>query len=306
MHLRIRVPGSTSNLGPGFDCLGLALELELTVEVWTTARGLQIETGGPEKAHIPVHSANLVYASLSRVLRRSGQPNLGIRLRIDGDIPMSRGLGSSGAAILAGVLAGHLLANEAAPDLDAVLRDAMEIEGHPDNVAPALLGGLVASADDGERVRAVRLPFPNDLDALLVIPDHEVSTEAARLLLPHSVPLRDVVFNLSRLGLLIGGLCNGDVGLLRTAMQDRLHQEHRLALVPGLAAALQVLLDEPACLGVALSGSGPTLLAFVRGAAADAAGKRAVVALRQQGVAASVRRVRPQLSGARWERLQSA
>jgi homoserine kinase len=306
VHLRIRVPGSTSNLGPGFDCLGLALELDLAVEVWTVPQGLQIETGGLEKAHIPVHSANLVYASMSRVLRRAGKPNLGVRLRIESDIPMSRGLGSSGAAILAGVLAGHLLASETPPDPDIVLRDAVEIEGHPDNVAPALLGGLVASALDGERVRAVRLPFPADLDVLLVIPDHEVSTEAARLILPHSVPLPEVVFNLSHLALLIGSLCNNEMGLLRVAMQDHLHQKHRLPMVPGLAQALEALLAEPACVGTALSGSGPTLLAFTQGAGADDAGDRAANVLRQHGISARVRRVRPQLSGARWERLQSA
>lgn len=305
MHLRIRVPGSTSNLGPGFDCLGMALDLELAVEVWTIPAGLQIEAGGSERAHVPVHSANLVYASLCRVLRRAGKPNLGVRLRIDNDIPMSRGLGSSGAAILAGVVAGHLLASDAPPDPQAVLRDAVEIEGHPDNVAPALLGGLVASALDGEQVHAIRLPLPADLDVLLVVPDYEVSTEAARLLLPHSVPLADAVFNLSRLGLFLGSLCSSELGLLRHSMQDRLHQAHRLPMVPGLAAALDALLADPNCAGAALSGSGPTLVAFWRGAGSEA-GRTAVEALQRQGVRAEVRRARPQPSGARWERLQSA
>jgi homoserine kinase len=242
---------------------------------------------------------------MCRVLRRAGQPHLGVRLRIDNDIPVARGLGSSGAAIVAGVLAGHLLTNHADPDPEAVLREAVEIEGHPDNVAPALLGGLVASARDGDSVCTVRLPLPGDLDVVLVVPEPEASTEAARRLLPRRVSLEDAVFNLSRLALLVGSLCGGDHLQLRRGMQDRLHQPHRLAMVPGLAAALEALLGEPGCLGAALSGSGPTLLALWHGAGPEA-GRSAVQALAAAGVAAAVRRVRPQLEGARWERLQSA
>jgi homoserine kinase len=301
VQVRVRVPASTSNLGPGFDCLGLALDLHLVVEAETTDGGLEIATTGasPERTRA---GDNLVYACLSRGLRRAGRSEPGLRIAITSEIPVARGLGSSAAAILGGLLAGHLLAHDDAPDPDAVLRDAVEIEGHPDNVAPALLGGLVATARDTDRVHAVRLPFPAELGVVLVVPDVEVPTDRARAILPASVSLADAVFGLSRLALLLGGLASGDLQVLGEGMRDRLHQERRLALVPGLAPALAALGSEPGCVGACLSGSGPTLLAFVREAGAEA-GRAAVEVLRQHGVAAHVRRVRPSRNGATWERL---
>lgn len=305
MQLRIRVPASTSNLGPGFDCLGLALDLHLTVDAHLAADGLAIETSGPYTTGIATDAGNLVYAALERVLRRAGKPIPPLALRVHNDIPLERGLGSSGAAVLAGVLAGHLLAFESPPDPSAVLRDATEIEGHPDNVAPALLGGCVASAVETERVHAVRLPTPADLLLLLVIPDHTVATAAARARLPRTISFQDATFDLARLALLIGALCGGETALLRTAMQDRLHEPYRLDLVPGLAAALAALRAEPAVLGAALSGSGPTLLACVRhNDRAPAAA--AIEALRSQGIAATAKIVRPSLNGATWERSSRA
>jgi len=306
MLVRVCVPASTSNLGPGFDCLGLALDLHLILEASAAGDGLRIEATGPEAAQIPVDSTNLVYASLSRVLRSAGKPSRGLSLRVTSDIPLGRGLGSSGAAILAGIVAGHLLAGQAEPDRDTVLREAFEIEGHPDNVAASLLGGLVACALEGDRVLSVRLPFPADLIVLLVVPEYQVATEAARLLLPRTVPLADAVFDLSHLALLIGGLCRDDLELLRAAMQDRLHQEHRLGLVPGLGAALAALREERGCLAAAVSGAGPTLFALRRDAGSDA-GAAAVDELRRHGVRAQARVLRPDLRGATWERLaQSA
>ena len=301
MELRVRVPASTSNLGPGFDCLGLALDLHLTVEARVGGHELEIEAAGSNAAGIATDATNLVYAALERVLRRSGKAIPPLVLRVHNDIPLERGLGSSGAAALAGVLAGHLLAQDAAPDPQAILLEASEIEGHPDNVAPALLGGLVASAFEGDRVHAVRLPLPTDLVFLLVIPDRGVATSASRARLPHSVPFADAVFDLGRLALLIGALSSGRTELLRTAMQDRLHEPYRLDLVPGLAAALAALRADPAVHGAALSGSGPTLLACVSGEAHSPAAA-AVDALQRAGVTASTRILRPCAKGATWER----
>ena len=302
MELRVRVPASTSNLGPGFDCLGLALDLHLTVDVQVGGDGLEIETAGAHAAGIATNAGNLVYATLERVLRRAGKPIPPLVLRVHNDIPLERGLGSSGAAILAGVLAGHLLASESAPDPQVVLRDATEIEGHPDNVAPALLGGFVASVVEGERVHAVRLPTPADLVLLLVIPDRTVATSIARARLPGSILFRDATFDLAHLALLVGALCGGDTTLLRIAMQDRLHEPYRLDLVPGLATALAALRAEPAVFGAALSGSGPTLLACVRDNDRTPA-VAAIEALQAQGVASTARIARPSLNGATWERL---
>ena len=302
MELRVRIPASTSNLGPGFDCLGLALDFHLTVDAQIGGDGLEIETAGAHATGIATDAGNLVYAALERVLRRAGKPIPPLVLRVHNDIPLERGLGSSGAAVLAGVLAGHLLAYEPAPDPQAVLRDASEIEGHPDNVAPSLLGGFVASVVEGERVHAVRLPTPADWMLLLVIPDRTVATSAARRRLPPMIPFGDATFDLARLALLVGALCGGDTTLLRTAMQDRMHEPYRLDLVPGLAAALEALRAEPAVMGAALSGSGPTLVACIRDND-RAPALAAIEALRMQGVSSTAKIVRPSLKGATWERL---
>lgn len=299
--VRVRVPGSTSNLGPGFDCLGLALDLHLEVQAELVPRGLHIEIEGESADRLPRDETNLVYAALRRALRRAGLGPTGLELRIRNQIPVGRGLGSSAAAAVAGLLAGALLAGGAPPDLEAVLEAACEIEGHPDNAAPAVLGGLVASAIDAGRVHTVVLPFPATLDALLVIPDVEVPTERARALLPRTVPFADAVFDLQRLALLLGAFVADAPEKLSAAMHDRLHQSHRLALVPGLVEALAALQADPACLAAALSGSGPTLLGFVGGPAPDA-GQAAVEVLAREGVRARVQRVGVARRGATWER----
>jgi homoserine kinase len=300
MRIRVRVPGSTSNLGPGFDCLGLALDVYLEVELEAAGRELDFRVEGLEAAGVPAGSDNLVYASLCRVLRRAGKtPPAGLRVLLRNDIPLGRGLGSSGAAIVAGVLAGHLLLGEAEPDQGVVLREATDVEGHPDNIAPALLGGFVASAVDADRVHTCRLPFPCDVTALLVIPDTEVSTQQARARLPRTVPLTDAVFNLQRLALLLGNLAGSPTDL-RPALQDRLHQEVRLGLVPGLAEALLALDGAPGCLGACISGSGPTLLGFFRGDAPAGAAAATIDAFRLHGVQARARPAHPDLDGATW------
>ncbi|MFQ5599448.1 MAG: homoserine kinase, partial [Candidatus Krumholzibacteriia bacterium] len=201
------------------------------------------------------------------------------------------------------VLAGHLLADDGSPDPEQIAHEAAEIEGHPDNVAPSVYGGLVATTCVGAHLHTVQLPFPA-LDIVLVIPQHAVSTREARRILPEQVPLTAAVFNLSRLAALLGALSTQDLDALRLGMQDRLHQEHRLALVPGLDTALQALLEEPDSLGAAISGSGPTLLALYR-SAPDDAGRAAVAALEEAGVTARIQRIRPSTRGASWERVQS-
>jgi homoserine kinase len=302
VQVRVRVPASTSNLGPGFDCLGLALDLYLEVVVERTDRGLSIENSGSSPSQA-TRGDDLVYAALARTLRRRGAPERGLRIVVRSEIPVARGLGSSAAAILGGLLAGHLLAHGEAPDPPTILAEAVEIEGHPDNIAPALLGGLVACAvTEQGRVHALRLPLPPDLGIVLVIPDVRVPTARARQILPAKVPLADAVFGLSRLALLLGSLATGDLQGLREAMRDRLHQPHRLGLVPGLGGALEALAAEPGCLGAALSGSGPTLLAVVRGDRDDLGGAATEV-LRRHGVESRIRRVRPAPNGAAWERL---
>ncbi len=330
MRLRLQVPGSTSNLGSGFDCLGMALDLGMSLEVETAAPGtLTIDVGGAEAAGVPRDASNASAAALITTLRQRDRPIPGLHLRVDNAIPVGRGLGSSAAAIVAGVAAAHLLLEaesrrqgtspergetrsrhenpekDGSPDLGAIARAAAAIEGHPDNVAPAVFGGLVASCQDSARLLATPFPLPAALELCLVVPALPIPTKAARKLLPQRVSRADAVFNLGRLALLLGGFVHDEPSAWRAGTEDRLHQRHRLALCPGLAAALQSLLDEPACLAAFLSGSGPTLIGFYRPVPANA-GAGAVEILARHGVASRRQVTLPTSRGLVWELHQSA
>ncbi len=241
----VRVPASSANLGPGFDTFaaGLALHLELEVrETGTFAVRTDLE--------VPRDRTNLVVRAFERL-----HPAENFEFAISSEIPLSGGLGSSAAAVLAGLLAAdHLF------ELDAdVLALATELEGHPDNVAAALRGGFVVS----EGKRAHRFEPPMGLEAVLVVPHEAVRTEAARAALPAAVPLEDAVFNVAHGSLLMAGLATGDFDLIAAGLHDRLHQPHRAHLYPRSAE----LLDRaPAlgALGATISGAGPTVLAWCR------------------------------------------
>jgi homoserine kinase len=295
--VRVRVPASTSNLGPGFDCLGLALDLVLEVEAETAAE-THISLAGMDADLLPRDESNLVLACARRAL--SARSAVGLRLAIRNSIPVGRGLGSSGAAIVAGLLAGKLLGGRSIERMD-LLAEAAEIEGHPDNVAPAVLGGLVVCACEPGRVQAIPVPWPADVEIVALVPEARVTTEAARAVLPDRVPLADAVFELQHAALLVAALAQGRTDVLRGAMQDRLHEDRRLALVPGLAAAYAALSSEPGCLGVAVSGSGPTLLALCRTPGAGF-GRSAVDAQAAGGGGpATIRPLRVHPAGARWD-----
>jgi len=299
LRIRVRVPASTSNLGAGFDCFGLALDLGLTVDVDTAPVAPGVEFDGPVRP--PAGEPNGVLRTLQQTLEEHGRSTAALYLRIRSEIPVARGLGSSAAATLAGLLAGQLAAGAEQPDLEAVLQAAVRLEGHPDNAAAALFGGFVASAVDGGRIHRVRLTFPSAIELVALIPAQPVETHRARSVLPDVVPLQDAVFNLQRAALQVGALAGGDLATWAAALDDRLHQERRLALVPGLGAAFAALRAEPGCLGAVVSGSGSTLLAFAT-AAGPAFGAEAVRALSRHGIEATVRRVRPSPQGATWTR----
>jgi homoserine kinase len=239
----VRVPASSANLGPGFDVLGAALSLYLELEVQETGR-FAVET----ELDLPRDRSNLVVRGFERL-----HPADGFEFRIASDIPLSGGLGSSAAAILAGLLAAdHIF------ELDAdVLGAAVELEGHPDNVAAALHGGLVVC--DGARVH--RFEPPMGLEAVLVIFDQRVDTEAARAALPESVPMSDAVFNLAHLAMLMLGLASSDWDLIREGLRDRLHQPRRAGLYPRTAALLERA-GSFGALGATVSGAGPSVLVW--------------------------------------------
>ncbi len=261
--ITVRVPATSGNLGPGFDALGLALRLHNTLAL-EPADSHKIEVEGEGEATLPRDPSHLAYRAALAVVHRAGSSARiptprAFRLRQHNRIPLARGLGSSAAAIVGGAAAANALLGGPL-DPQALIDLATEIEGHPDNVAPALLGGLVVCAKTGAGVRWVRLA-PASLGIVVAVPDYPVSTEDARRLLPAQVPFEDAVFNVTRTALLVAALTGGRVDLLAEATGDRLHQPYRERLVPGLKQVFAAA-RRAGAYGVALSGSGPTVLAF--------------------------------------------
>ncbi|HYZ83779.1 MAG TPA: homoserine kinase [Bryobacteraceae bacterium] len=255
----VRVPASSANLGPGFDALGLALDLHLTCR-FQPAGELKISVHGRDADRIPTTSDNLIWQTALTVARDVNEELRPIELAIENNIPLGKGLGSSAAALTAGVvIADRLLGLGWKPH--RILDEAARIEGHPDNVAASVLGSIVASAIDSAGIaRAVRLELPQTFDVAVVVPDFELPTTMARSVLPTEYSKADAVFNVQRAALLVAALATGNIGAFPTALEDRMHQPYRCSLVPGLAEALQI--RAPGLLGCTLSGAGPSILVF--------------------------------------------
>jgi homoserine kinase len=262
--VHVRVPASTANLGPGFDALGMALGLynEIEVELSGTRLALEVEGEGREKLQ-SLGERNLVARSVIETLRRLGVRADGVRVRMVNRIPLSRGLGSSSAAAMGGVAAALALAGATLPP-EEMLDLALLFEGHPDNITPALLGGLTVSTLVEGRVKCVKLPVPEGLQAIAVIPEFHLSTAKARRALPPTVPRVDAVFNVGRAALFLAAMQAGRLELLREAARDRLHQPYRASLVPGMEEVLAEG-ERAGALACFLSGAGPTLLALTAG-----------------------------------------
>ena len=255
----VRVPASSANLGPGFDALGLALSVYLTCRFRPGAR-LAISARGRDCDTISTGPDNLIWQTAQSVARDHRMQIPPIDLQIDNEIPIGKGLGSSAAALTAGVVIADVLLDLRWKPL-RILDEAARLEGHPDNVAPCTLGSIVASAiDSGGAVRAVRLDLPQSFRVAVVVPDFDLPTAKARTVLPVSYSRQDAVFNLQRAALLIAALATGTTSSFPAALEDRFHQPYRAALVPGLDAILK--LRAPGLLGCALSGAGPSILVF--------------------------------------------
>ncbi|MEW6278792.1 MAG: homoserine kinase, partial [Candidatus Eremiobacterota bacterium] len=255
--VRVSVPATTANLGPGFDTLGMALSLRNELEVEVTGSSIDVEVGGEGAGDLPTGPGHLVVQALEAAFRSQGRSLPPLRIRQVNRIPLARGLGSSAAAIVAGLVAARELLEV---DLD-LLALATRMEGHPDNVAPALLGGLTASATLEGGVKSCRLPLHGAWKVAVAVPEFRVSTRDARQVLPERVSLEDAVFNLGRLGVLLALLGQG-ASDLQGATEDRLHQPYRTHLIPGYPAVRRAALDSGAA-GVFVSGSGPTIAALV-------------------------------------------
>ena len=255
----VRVPATSANLGPGFDTLGLALALydELTVTV-VSKPGVHVEITGVGQGEVPTDETNLVARAIRYTFDHVGHSMPGLRLDATNVIPHGSGLGSSAAAIVSGVMAAKgLLKGVIDLDLDHMLVIATELEGHPDNVAPALFGGLTIAWTTADGPRAKKLIVHRGVSPLVCVPDHSVSTALARSLQPASVPYADAVFNLSRSALLIAALVQSPE-LLFQATEDKLHQDYRASAMPDTNALVHTLRDHG--LAAVVSGAGPSIL----------------------------------------------
>lgn len=259
MKRRLRVPASSANLGPGFDALGLALNLHL-VCTFEENDTLLIESSGVDCCQIPKDATNLIWQTALQVASLFRLQLPPISLEIENEIPIGKGLGSSAAALTAGVvIASELL--QLNWSRMRVLSEAARIEGHPDNVSACVLGAVVATSmePDGQ-THAVRIELPANYGVATIVPDFVLSTSKARSVLPETYSRRDAVFNIQHSALLIAALCTGSTESFSAALQDRMHQPYREKLIPGFREMLQI--HEPGLLGCALSGAGPSVLVF--------------------------------------------
>ena len=259
MHRHVRVPASSANLGPGFDALGLALTIYLECR-FTGSDRVSITVEGRDTESISTGEDNLIWQTALQVARDTGGTLTGVELHINNGIPLGKGLGSSAAALTAGVIIADQLMGLGWKPL-RILDEAARIEGHPDNVAACVLGSIVASAiDSGGAAHAVRIDLPDRYEVAVIVPDFELRTSKARSVLPDCYSKQDTVFNVQRAALLVAALATGTTSAFPTALEDRLHQPYRSALVPGLEEALK--LRAPGLLGSTLSGAGPSILVF--------------------------------------------
>jgi homoserine kinase len=255
----LRIPGSSANLGPGFDSLGIALKVYLECR-FSVSNRLSIRVNGRDCHLIPANEENLIWKTALAVAARAHLSLPPVQLTINNDIPIGKGLGSSAAALTAGVIiAERLLELRWKPA--RILDEAARLEGHPDNVAACVLGSIVASAVEPRgSTKCIRLEMPNQFDVSVVVPNFAIPTKDARAVLPDCYSQADVVFNIQRTALLIAALATGDASVFPMALEDRLHQPFRSQLVPGLAEILR--LRKPGLLGCTLSGAGPAVLVF--------------------------------------------
>jgi len=292
--ITIRVPATTANLGPGFDCLGMALELYNTVEVEPAPR-FDLAVTGEGEGSLSRGEDNLVCQAMARLCSEGGSSLPPVRILCRNSVPLGSGLGSSSAAIVGGLLAANAMLGDRAPQSE-LLHIATAMEGHPDNVAPAILGGCqIVVLGDGRLVTSA-IPLPPGLRVALFIPSFQMPTKEARAILSPSVTRKDAVFNIGRTALLVNALQTGRLDLLKVATQDRLHQPQRLSIFPAMNAIIEAALEAGA-LGAFLSGAGPTVAAFVTNSGESVA-KTMEEAARVKNVTGRSLVVRPALRGA--------
>lgn len=279
MKVSVKVPATSANIGPGFDCLGMALPIYNIVTIDETVlpgTGVEINILSEDEDfdnliidHIPKDENSVVYKAVELLYNSIGQTPSELKINIQTSIPVTRGLGSSAAVIVGALVAANkLLGNPA--DESALLSIATEIEGHPDNVTPAIVGGLVMSSleNDGSIVYR-KLDWPQEWAITVCIPDVELATEISRSVIPKDVPLDDAVFNLKRMGMFVQAVSKEDAELMKLALTDKLHQPYREKLVPGLKELNSAFRHEDDVLGCVLSGAGSSILVISKQNAVD-------------------------------------
>ncbi len=267
MKVTVRVPASSANLGPGFDCLGLALPIynEITVEETVMpGSGVEIniidETEKYDTLSIPKDENNIVYKAIELLYNFIGQTASDMKITIKTNIPVTRGLGSSAAVIVGGLMAANQLLGSPA-DKDVLLSIASEVEGHPDNVTPALIGGFcVASLDEDGSVSYSKILWPENWKLTVLIPDYELDTKIARSILPEAISIPDAAFNIRKSSMLIDAIYRQDAELMKKCLKDKLHQPYRERLIKGFKELNELLENKDDILGCVISGAGPTIL----------------------------------------------
>lgn len=265
MKISVRVPATTANIGPGFDSFGMALPLYNTITIEETVLGgVEIELVSKDDEiqdlHLPADDSNIIYRAIEQLYACVGQSPSAIKVTIDTNIPIAKGLGSSASVIVGALMAANELLGRPA-DLDALLSIANEVEGHPDNTTPAFLGGFcVASLEEDASIKYCKLDWPEEWKLTLCVPDFELSTNISRSVLPEKVDREDAVFNIRRAAMLVHAIHTQDTELMKLALQDKLHQPYRVRFVPGLEEVMEELKNFDNVLGVVLSGAGPSIL----------------------------------------------
>ncbi|NJM72273.1 MAG: homoserine kinase [Scytonema sp. RU_4_4] len=304
----ITVPATTANLGPGFDCIGTALTLYNEFKFTRTEQGaVKMTVTGAEAEKVVTDESNLLYQAFVKFYQHIEQTPPPVEIDIHLGVPLARGLGSSATAIVGGLVGANLLAGEPLSQLQ-VMELAIALEGHPDNVVPALLGGCRLAAtgvrNEPQRHREHRdwevceVPWCEEIVPVVGIPDFELSTKEARQVLPSEVSRADAIFNAAHLGLLLRGLETGRGDWLRAALQDRLHQPYRKALIRGYDAVHSAAVGAGAY-GMVISGAGPTLLALTDNAHCEAVAEAMIAAWMEEGIKAEVRSLCVDTQGAK-------
>lgn len=277
--IRIQVPATSANLGSGFDSLGIALTLYN--QVWMEESDT-LDISSKDNIKIPTDETNLIFWAAKLLYEQCGRKLPGLKIIQQNDIPMARGLGSSSACIVSGILGANRLLGNPLSQQD-LINLAAKIEGHPDNTTPAILGGLVASAMEGERVYSVSVPVSEKIRFALFVPPFELKTEKARSVLPQEYSRADAVYNLSRSALMTATLFSGKTENLRVAVQDKLHQPYRSGLIQNFDQVFR-LSYELGSLGTYVSGAGPTIIAMLDADHTDEFVQYAVSHLEEKGI----------------------